>query len=370
MVSLAPTALAQRTFVVDDDGGPGVDFTAIQPAVDAAVAGDRILIRGGFYSAPTITKGVALFAGRDVTVDAFTRPFTIRGVPVGEVVSLNGFERTGLSNAMRIESCRGTVILQGLGPFVFLGALRFDRLDIVSSSDVRLVSAVAGRVLVDRSNAVFESCVVTPELGGSQVTIRRGEALFVASEVYGMSDPRLPGITPVRLDSGTVRIVDSLLATGLRTPAVGAPAIAGTGSVVIDSRSVLRRDPGTPAIEAGITVTRREIPILDTTTAPAGGTVEVALEDVPGAAYGLLVGLPAAPVAIPGIADPLAVAGGYVAFAGTLDAAGQTAHAIPLPANLDLLGVAIAWQAAVFDPAAPFTTVRLSNPSTYVHPDR
>ena len=43
-----------KLWVVDDDGGPGVDFTAIQDAVDAAVDGDGILVRPGDYGRVTI----------------------------------------------------------------------------------------------------------------------------------------------------------------------------------------------------------------------------------------------------------------------------------------------------------------------------
>lgn len=40
---------AGATWVVDDDGGAGVDYTTIQAAADAASAGDTIEVRGGSY---------------------------------------------------------------------------------------------------------------------------------------------------------------------------------------------------------------------------------------------------------------------------------------------------------------------------------
>ena len=36
---LAPGLAAGKTWIVDDDGGPGVDFEEIQPAIDAAASG-------------------------------------------------------------------------------------------------------------------------------------------------------------------------------------------------------------------------------------------------------------------------------------------------------------------------------------------
>jgi hypothetical protein len=47
---VAPVA-AQQVWVVDDNGGLEVQFTDIQPAIDAATSGDTILVRGGTYAA-------------------------------------------------------------------------------------------------------------------------------------------------------------------------------------------------------------------------------------------------------------------------------------------------------------------------------
>lgn len=60
---LALSASAQRTWIVDDDGGAGVDFQQIQPAFEAASEGDIVLIRMGRYSAPVILdKGLRVVA--------------------------------------------------------------------------------------------------------------------------------------------------------------------------------------------------------------------------------------------------------------------------------------------------------------------
>jgi hypothetical protein len=58
----APTAVAE-VWVVDQTGGPGSDFTAIQPAVNAAASGDLILVRPGIYAGFTVTaKGLEISA--------------------------------------------------------------------------------------------------------------------------------------------------------------------------------------------------------------------------------------------------------------------------------------------------------------------
>jgi len=51
-----------KTWIVDDDGGPGVDFTEIQPAIDAAASGDLILVRDGDYKGFHLTKSLVLAA--------------------------------------------------------------------------------------------------------------------------------------------------------------------------------------------------------------------------------------------------------------------------------------------------------------------
>ena len=46
----APWLAAQRTWIVDRNGGAGVDFTDILPAITAASAGDRIVVRPADFS--------------------------------------------------------------------------------------------------------------------------------------------------------------------------------------------------------------------------------------------------------------------------------------------------------------------------------
>ena len=48
VLACAGTA-AGATWVVDDDGGAGVDYMTIQAAVNAAAAGDTIEVRSGTY---------------------------------------------------------------------------------------------------------------------------------------------------------------------------------------------------------------------------------------------------------------------------------------------------------------------------------
>ncbi|MEM7306100.1 MAG: hypothetical protein AAF682_05485 [Planctomycetota bacterium] len=73
LLLLAAPLQAQFTghvIVVDDDGGPGVDFTAIQPAVDAALEGDRILVADGVYPGFVVKgKSVSVEANQGAQVE-------------------------------------------------------------------------------------------------------------------------------------------------------------------------------------------------------------------------------------------------------------------------------------------------------------
>ena len=59
---LAGSLAAQTVLVVDAAGGPGSQFTDIQPAIGAATDGTRILVRPGTYRGFTIVgKSLSVF---------------------------------------------------------------------------------------------------------------------------------------------------------------------------------------------------------------------------------------------------------------------------------------------------------------------
>lgn len=80
-----------KTWIVDDDGGPGVDFIDIPPAITAAAPGDLILVRDGSYSSFYINKPLALIAdtGHQPTV---TEGGTVTSLDPGEFVVVSGFD--------------------------------------------------------------------------------------------------------------------------------------------------------------------------------------------------------------------------------------------------------------------------------------
>ncbi len=53
------------TWIVDDDGGAGVDFTDLPPAVAAAQPGDTILVHEVSYSGAIVQEGITIIGLHD-----------------------------------------------------------------------------------------------------------------------------------------------------------------------------------------------------------------------------------------------------------------------------------------------------------------
>jgi hypothetical protein len=109
LCALAPSAFA-NTYVVDDDGGPGVDFTNIPAAIAAASPGDVLLVRPGTYSSFTLTKGLSILGESGVSVGRFT----VDGLPRGQVAVIARCDVLPSIFRTYIGSCVGTVIVQNV----------------------------------------------------------------------------------------------------------------------------------------------------------------------------------------------------------------------------------------------------------------
>jgi hypothetical protein len=98
---LAASAAAQnQVWVVDDGGGAGVDFTDIQPAVDAAADGDVVLVRTGTYqqSAPLLIGDESLTIAADQgAVVELRRGVSVAGLSAGKRVLLAQLHQSPIS---------------------------------------------------------------------------------------------------------------------------------------------------------------------------------------------------------------------------------------------------------------------------------
>jgi hypothetical protein len=85
-------AAAGATWVVDDDGGAGVDYMTIQAAVNAAAAGDTIEVRSGMY-AENVDMGKrlmlpALASVENATANATWNDIRISGDPTHHIIAI------------------------------------------------------------------------------------------------------------------------------------------------------------------------------------------------------------------------------------------------------------------------------------------
>ena len=94
----------KTTWIVDDDGGPGVNFTKIQPAINAAADGDLILVRAGKYGDFLLKKNLTILGEVGARVE---RP-TLEGIGVQATVAALEFRD------LWVRDCSGTVVLDGL----------------------------------------------------------------------------------------------------------------------------------------------------------------------------------------------------------------------------------------------------------------
>ncbi len=155
-----PPTLAPKSRPVDQANRPGTDFTDIQPAVDAARAGDRIRVRNGQYSAPRISKPITVFAEfGGARIGSATQIFTIENIPFGTVCTVAGMVLE--SQIVIVQICKGTVALSGFAisrGFAPLPTISFTDCDAVTMHGCALKSTI----YAFRSRLVMSDSYVLP----------------------------------------------------------------------------------------------------------------------------------------------------------------------------------------------------------------
>lgn len=120
-------AFAQTVIVVDDDGGAGVDYTDIQPAIDAAGPLDRIEVRNGSYGSFVASGPVSIIGKDSGSGTAFVNQGVFTGVMSGEV-------------AVLADLTVRTLVLTDSDGALVVDAARADRIEVARCADARLQS--------------------------------------------------------------------------------------------------------------------------------------------------------------------------------------------------------------------------------------
>jgi hypothetical protein len=212
--------------VVDADGG--APFTAIQPAIDAAVDGDTIYVkRALLYTSFVVDNKALTIVGHDNPQwPDVTGSIQIKNLAAGKTLTLSSFRFIGTSGpsnpaCLKITSCSGVV---RIARSVFLG----------QGANVR------GALVEASPNVAFAGCTFFGENSSACATnLPMGPAaLEVASSNVALYECGLFG------GRGSVE-------TGVS--AIGGPGLlAGTGSLAFSSRSLFQGGTGGPANTRGL----------------------------------------------------------------------------------------------------------------------
>ena len=140
-------ALPSNTWIIDDDGGPGVDFLNVSDAVAAASHGDTLLVHQGFYPENFSTVKGLTIQGADPNV-SISGLWTWVGLGAPRRVVLRDLEM----EVVVLDNCAGTILME---------ASSLARLSVSACSDVRVYDCLLGGgspVLFDASRAELVDC--------------------------------------------------------------------------------------------------------------------------------------------------------------------------------------------------------------------
>ncbi len=389
-----PTATQNRVLTVDDDGA--ADFTTIQAAVDAAAAGDVLLVRDGTYLPFTIDgKGVTILgdAGAAVAVSgagAVTSTI-VRGLPASERVTFRNLRFVTqapevVGNLVQVLDCDGLVWLEGITidpPDVPI----FYRLGGIAALLVQNTQALA---LID--SGVFGANGTSPGLESGAVALRAIDSqVFVHGCVLRGGNTLVEvtqGRDGIRIEGGSIVLRDCTVVGGPGGGSTllgsqtgdGGPGLRAVGAEVWSIATDLIGGPpgqtifgqgtgqqGPPFLNSGGTVHEVAAPraTLQTTVVARDGdddSFRLELQTIPRATLVLLVTLVPDPVLLDVPRDLLGVGLEPVLFdVGRSDATGGWAQDIdipPLPAGLSTWNASV--QLAAISAQAELA---LSNPS-------
>jgi hypothetical protein len=344
---LAATAAAQpRTWVVDQNGRFGAQFFDLPPAIAAAVRGDTILVRDGFYSDTTVDKGVRLLAAPEAT--GIWVKLTIRNLPAGARCSFDG-DRFHLRDSLAVLLNQGEVHLERVDSS-FLNEVR-----IGSSHYVSVTRCQLKAVWISVSTVSFVRCTLDgvpvqnacgrPALQafGSDLTLvettARGANGFCSTGPVWSG-----GSAGIELNSCRAWITGSVQAHGggggCSCPAQWVGLYTSGGELFLDPRAVAASSSTNTRVVAS------ELSSLETEGAPLGGQIDVVLRGPPGAAVVLAVSPTGAAQTLPGfgvfVLDPI---GAFALAVGT-SPLGTWQVGVPVPNLPDLRGTPVWFQAA------------------------
>ncbi len=205
LVLLSPAA-AQGEIVVDAAGGG--DYTALQPAIDAAAPWQVIRVRHGSYAGATIRKSVRILGDPyqrknafEISVIEIRSPIYIRDLPKGVAVVITDLAADPVGKFQDFDDlidardCEGAIHLA----FTGAGDVILDNCAYVTINDHH----GGGRFRITGSTVVASYCTFFEWEGP---TIDLYDSTFIATRL--ITSPSKPGDHAVRVDGGSRFIAD------------------------------------------------------------------------------------------------------------------------------------------------------------------
>ncbi len=281
------TIAAQRTWIVDEQFGPGADVRDIRLAVIIAADGDKILVRPGRYSGSNIVaKGLTIvgLAGAEVRPSLGEAGFAVIDLTALQRVSIRGFHieqrLTGGDAGLYLRDNRGPVHMESItvGQVMYPG-VQIESSDAVSLLDVHIAGGLPNALLLSSAIALTR-CSTSPapdtqlpgmEAGGCTLTFvecsLRGANATASSLLAPGIGLWLDGCTTVIGNGGGSTIAAGI---GVGPRAIATSAIEfGPGTLTLDPAVALQPSHGGQAVRsfASGTLRRQFVPTLALDTA-------------------------------------------------------------------------------------------------------
>ena len=300
LLALAATPVAQTTWVVDINGGPGSHFTTVGAALAVVVDGDTVLVRTGSY----VEFGLRTDKGIRLVCDPGTSlgflGFSISGVRLGQTMTMRGFSFQP-AGILTLTNNQGQVHVEDVdlspSPTADGGWLFVDNSLQVSLTQVNVKGYQAN--LVSGSRASLVNCTFgNVQRGGfasPALTLESSTVSIVGGSITGGLGFSTTPESGMQVTGGTTILAGNTttISAGLKFGSTApVPAIVNAGGTIEWEPAVtLISRNGAPPISGG-TVIQRRIPSVVADSLANGATWTLDTHAPQGSAACLITSLP------------------------------------------------------------------------------